>query len=127
MPGEVFLDGKNKEIARHLGNVLLDPNYVRKHGPNECPLCSGNSFKFLDEGRVECLTCHACGKVTWQKGMPIMEIAPDPKNLLGDLQARLAHRAWLLSMKEKFLEKKTALKSVCNEYARGGRWIGREV
>jgi hypothetical protein len=126
MPGEVFLNSKNKEIARHLGNVLLDPNYVRNHGPNECPLCSGNSFKFLGKGCVECLTCHACGNVTWQNEIPVMEITPDPKNLLGDFQVRLAHRAWLMGMKEKFLEKRMILKSVCDEYAQDGKWLGRK-
>jgi multimeric flavodoxin WrbA len=126
LPGEVFLNSKNKDIAAHLGKVLLQPNYVRVPKAYECPLCSGNCFKFIGGDRVECLTCHNHGKIRGEEGRPYMAIEKDPQNALGDLEARLAHRAWLMGMKEKFNEKKKILKEVSAQYLNDGQWIHKE-
>ena len=126
LPGEVFLGDKNKEIAAHLGKVLLDPTYTRKPKAYECSLCCGNAFKFLGDDRVECLTCHNPGKIKWQDGRLCMEMVSDPHNILGDLEARLAHRAWLMGMKEKFMEKKKILKEITVGYLKEGKWVHEE-
>ena len=126
LPGEVFLGDKNKEIAAHLGKVLLDPDYVRKPKAYECSLCCGNAIKFLGDDRVECLTCHNPGKIKWQDGRSSIEMVSDPHNILGDLEARLAHRAWLMGMKEKFMEKKKILKEITVGYLKEGKWVHEE-
>jgi multimeric flavodoxin WrbA len=126
LPGEVFLNSKNKEIAAHLGKVLLQADYVRTPMAYECTVCSGNFFKFIGDNRVECLSCHNRGRVTWQNGRLYMEIEKDPRNSMGDLEARLVHRAWLMGMKEKFIEKKKILKEVSAGYLNDGKWIQKE-
>jgi len=123
LPGEAILNEKNKQIAAHLGKVLLDPDYSRKPEPNECSICSGNTFKFLGDNNIECLTCHNLGKIRWDEGRPYMEIVYDPHNILGDFEARLEHRAWLMKMKEKFKEKKGILKETTAGYLKEGKWI----
>jgi len=126
LPGEVFLGGQNKEIAAHFGKVLLDPDYVRKPMAYECSLCSGNAIKFLGDDRVECLSCHNPGKIKWQDGKPCMEMISDPHNILGDLEARLDHRAWLMGMKDNFMDKKKILKEITAGYLKEGKWVRKE-
>jgi multimeric flavodoxin WrbA len=126
LPGDVFLNKKNKLIAAHLGKILLDPDYIKKPKTHECPLCSGNTFKFLGDGQVECLTCHNPGKIKLKNGNPYLEIVTDPHNILGDLESRLAHRSWLMGMKDKFRDKKEILKKASIEYSEEGRWIHKK-
>ncbi|MFA6224227.1 MAG: flavodoxin family protein [Desulfomonilaceae bacterium] len=126
LPGEAVLSEKNKSIAAHLGRVLLDPDYVRRPKAHECNLCSGNAFKFLNNDEIECLTCHNRGKTKWPNETPHLEIAPDSHNILGDLEARLAHRSWLMGMKDKFKERKAILKDVSIGYSNEGRWVHKK-
>ncbi len=48
------------------------------------------------------------------------------RNILGDLEARLAHRSWLMGMKDKFKEKKAILKEVSIGYSNEGRWVHKK-
>ena len=123
LPGEVLLNPKSKDIAAHLGKVLLEPDYVREPKAYECTLCSGNSFKFLGEGQVECLSCHNRGRFRWNDSELVIEIIADSHNVLRDLGSRIAHRAWLMGMKEEFMEKKELLKGLSARYLSQGRWI----
>ena len=126
LPGEALLSEKNKVIAAHLGKVLLDPDYVRKPNDHECNLCSGNTFKFHADDKIECLSCHNRGKIKFLNGTPHLEITPDSHNILGDLKSRVAHRSWLMGMKDKFKEKKAILREVSVGYSNEGRWIHRK-
>jgi multimeric flavodoxin WrbA len=126
LPGEALLSEKNKVIAAHLGKVLLDPDYVRKPNDHECNLCSGNTFKFHADDKIECLSCHNRGKIKFLNGTPHLEIVPDSHNILGDLESRLAHRSWLMAMKDKFKEKKAILKEVSIGYSNEGRWVHKK-
>ena len=126
LPGEVLLNTKNKDIAAHLGKVLLHPDYVREPKAYECTICSGNIFKLIGDDRVECSTCYNRGRIRWQDGGLYTEIKTDPHNNLGNFEARLAHRAWLMGMKEKFEEKKKILKEISAAYLKDGKWIRKE-
>ena len=123
LPGEVFISDKNREVAARLGRILLDPDYVRKPKPHECPFCFGNAFRFLGHDRVECLGCHNSGHIKWLKEGPVMHVTHDPNNIVGDLEARLAHRSWLMGMKRKFSEKKKTLKEITTGYRQEGQWF----
>jgi len=123
LPGEVFISDKNRDVAAHLGKILLDPNYVRVSKAHECSVCLGNAFKFLGNDRVECLSCHNSGHIEWVNDGPIMHMTRDPKNIVGDLESRLLHRKWLVGMKQKFLEKRELLKSITCGYREEGKWM----
>jgi hypothetical protein len=48
------------------------------------------------------------------------------RNIPEDLEARLAHRSWLMGMKDKFKEKKEILKKVSIGYSNEGKWIHKK-
>ncbi len=68
-PGEVVLEKANIEKAREIGelisNSILNQTLIRQEvGPNRCPVCFGDVFRFLPEGTVHCPNCGLEGELT---------------------------------------------------------------
>jgi len=121
LPGEVFLNGKNRETAAELGSALFKPAPEKK-GPF-CPRCGGDTFRFMDGTHVRCMLCSNSGTVTLSSGSPTFEIAQSRHDFFLGKEAAIKHREWLLGMKARFVEKKKVLKEITLPYLEQGTWI----
>ena len=121
LPGEVFLDAANrqavKEMAAALTGAAEPPTSVA------CPLCGGDTFRFLDETRVRCMLCSNPGRMVIDGGAPRFEIEKTGHDLFFAEEIAMAHHSWLLDMKARFLENKAQLKAISADYRKDGHWI----
>ena len=121
LPGEVFLNEKNKRTAGELASSLFGPR-VEKIGPY-CPQCGGDTFRFLDNKRVRCMLCSNSGTITFTSGSPTFEIPKSRHEFFSSKADALEHKEWLFGMKTRFVEHKKSLKEVTLPYLKQGTWI----
>ena len=120
LPGETVLNEKNLQIAvepRSLFGQDQDKQGV------SCPLCAGETFRFLDGNRIRCMLCSAIGTYSSQDGQLVLEITASDHEFMANKEAALAHRDWLLGMVGRFKEHKEQLKKVAAEYNDETEWI----
>ena len=121
LPGEIFLNDANKAVARDLAQALFAP-VKAPNGPC-CPVCGGDTFRFLGGRRIRCMLCSNAGMFAADGGQPAFQIAKDGHELFESKQGALNHRQWLLGMKSRFMSEKNALKAVAKTYLKSGQWI----
>ncbi len=121
LPGEVFLNEDNRSIAAELGKALFNPS-AKRSSPS-CPVCGGDSFRFLGGSDVRCLLCSNRGTLNASTGTPIISIEQSSHEMFISKAELLKHKEWLIGMKSRFIEKKKELKAVSLDYRRGGTWI----
>jgi len=121
LPGEIFMSEENKKVAAHLASALFGP-FPEKFEPY-CPICGGDTFRFLGNRRVRCMLCSISGNMIVENGRIVFEMNRNENLIFASAQEALKHRDWLLGMKHNFIEKKTALKKISIDYRREGRWI----
>jgi len=121
LPGEIFLNDDNKQVAFKLATSLFGPVF-KKSGPT-CPLCGGDTFRFLDKNMVRCMLCSNAGTVLIEKDPPVFEINQSEHELFLTKEQALEHRAWLIGMKDRFVKHKEKLKEISLAYRSGGVWI----
>ncbi len=125
MPGEVFLQDGGKEAAKRLAQALIEgkPQTAEDSWTPKCPLCGGDTFRFLDGTRIKCMLCSNEGTYEWEgEQLKVAVPLPDHAIFLTIEDAR-NHFAFLQGMKEKFLEKRKELKTVIDDYREEGTWI----
>jgi multimeric flavodoxin WrbA len=121
LPGEVFLSEENRQAVKELAAALIgeaDPPT-----PVACPLCGGDTFRFMDGYRVRCMLCSNPGRMVTEDGAPRFEIEKTGHDLFFADEIALTHQSWLMDMKERFLKNKARLKEISGEYRKDGRWI----
>ena len=121
LPGEIFMGENNKKIAADLASALFGP--VPEKCEPCCPICGGDTFRFLADNRVRCMLCSISGNMIFENGRPTFEMNRDEDIIFASAQEALKHRDWLLGMKRDFIQKKSALKKISIEYRRQGQWI----
>jgi multimeric flavodoxin WrbA len=121
LPGEIFLNGHNRDMAGKLAAALNQP-VESQPGPH-CPLCGGSTFRFIDDHRVRCMLCSNEGAYATIDGKPQFNIQRSAHDLFLTREDALAHRDWLLSMKARFKEQKDVLKEISSDYRQDGMWI----
>jgi multimeric flavodoxin WrbA len=121
LPGEVFLNEENKKSAAELGKMLFGES--RAPGSPVCPLCGGDTFRFLDEENVRCMLCSNRGRVSFRSGSPEFLIEKDGHELFLSRENAREHEKWLVEMKERYLEQKDELGKITKEYISDGKWI----
>lgn len=121
LPGEVFLDDANKQVAGDLGTALFGTPSGK--GTGVCPVCGGDTFRFLKNSQVRCMLCSNPGTMRMEGDVPLFEIAESDHELFLTKKAVLAHRDWLLGMKAHFFELKRQLKQIRKSHGEGGLWI----
>lgn len=121
LPGEVFLDQRNIETAGSLAEALFSPPSGRSL--LGCPLCGGDTFRFLGKDRVHCMLCSNPGTIDMQTGSPVFNIHKSEHELFLSKEEALRHREWLQQMKARYLEQKTKLKEITQAYRESGAWI----
>lgn len=121
LPGEVFMNPKNKQAAADLASALFG-SPVEEKGPC-CPLCGGDTFRFFDNHRIRCMLCSNSGTLTITSGFPTFTMTKSYHEFFSSKADALKHREWLLGMKSRFVEQKKALKEITAPYRRDDIWI----
>lgn len=121
LPGEVFQSDRNKQKAADLAAALFTPP-VPHSGP-VCPLCGGDTFRFLDARRVRCMLCSNAGTMDRVDDAPVFHVDRSRHELFLTRDGVLEHREWLRNMKNRFIEQKDTLREITRPYRKGGNWI----
>jgi multimeric flavodoxin WrbA len=123
LPGEIFLKEGGRETARDLAAALSgDQAKAAPSGP-ECPLCGGDTFRFLPDGRVRCMLCSHAGAYALADGRFKVETTPGEHPLFLSYEAAKRHGNWLRSTKQEFLARRKELKAVTSNYTQVGSWL----
>lgn len=124
LPGEVLLGDKGRSEAKRLALALEQPgNVARGAGVPVCPVCGGDSFRFLAEGRLRCLLCSSSGSYEWRDERLHVTTHPGEHPFFNTRDSVLKHAEWLRGMKDQFLRRRKELKSVAQEYTGLGTWV----
>jgi multimeric flavodoxin WrbA len=121
LPGEVFINGKNKQAAFELASVLFGPK-ADTTGPC-CPHCGGDTFRFTDNLHIQCMLCSNSGSMTLESGSLSLNIDKSDHDFFSSKEDALKHREWLLGMKSRFVRHKKSLKEITQTYLKQGTWI----
>jgi len=121
LPGEVFIDEENRKTAMKLAAALFSP-VTPKRQPN-CPLCGGDTFRFMDHSRVQCMLCSNTGTISFIDGQPVFSIDPSDHELFLTRMGVITHREWLKGMKNRFMKQKDTLRKITGPYRKEGIWI----
>jgi len=128
LPGEIFLNRQNIEAAADLAAALFAPAPCRTEP--SCPLCGGDTFRFLGNDRVHCLLCSNPGTIHMEPDGPVFRIRKSGHELFLSKAEALHHKEWLLQMKARYLAQKEKLKEITLAYRKPEEWIrpaGQEV
>jgi hypothetical protein len=120
LPGEFLLSEAGMAAAAGLAGALFGSAPQSPPSPC-CTQCGGAFFEFRGGNRVYCLLCGAGGRVAWAEDGVRLETAPPQHSWRGP-EARKAHGAWLIGMKERYRRERERLKEACRPYA-GGNFI----
>ena len=121
LPGEVFEDPVNREKVASAAATLLGPAAVQS-GPC-CPLCGGDTFRFLSSARVQCMLCSNLGRIDLADGQTVFNIESGTHELFLTREDALHHADWLRGMRERFLDRRVTLKKITGLYRGGAVWI----
>ncbi len=121
LPGEVLLNEKNRKIAADLGKALFGE--PRAAGTPSCPLCGGDTFRFLEGENVRCMLCSNRGRVEFREGKPVFLIEKSGHDLFFTRENARDHEKWLVGMKERYSEQSEKLGEITREYLGDGKWI----
>ncbi len=121
LPGEIFLNDVNRDTARSMARSLFGKK-IPKEGP-VCPLCGGDTFRFIGANRVRCMLCSNPGTICMNGGTVVLDVEKSDHQLFLTRQNVLDHKAWLVSMKERFMALHHTLKPITVAYRHDGHWI----
>lgn len=121
LPGEIFLDPRNRRIAATLAAALLGPTAPRSEPA--CTLCGGQTFRFLGADRVRCMLCSNDGKLVCADGDIRFEMVQGPHEMFLSQEAARDHKEWLVGMKSRFIQEKQRLREITIGYRKQGRWV----
>jgi multimeric flavodoxin WrbA len=121
LPGEIFMNEDNKKVAADMASALFG-SLPEKSDPC-CPICGGDTFRFLGNDRIRCMLCSISGTLISENDRPAFEMNRNGDMIFASAQDALKHRDWLLGMKHDFIEKKATLKKISIDYRRKGQWI----
>jgi hypothetical protein len=107
--------------AAKMGGALFAP--PSKPDTPRCPVCGGDTFRFLGGTTVRCMLCSNRGTMDASSEAPVFAIERTDHDFFLSKSEVLKHRDWLLGMKSRFTEMKTALKSVSLDYGKDGNWL----
>ena len=123
LPGEVFMNETNRQVAQELATALFRPTPEWQGNPWRCPACGGDTFRFLGLDQVRCMTCSSPGRVQVRDGQISFTVDVPADHFFLSLEGARRHLLWLQGMKQRFIEKKKVLKPICLEYLRDGEWL----
>ena len=121
LPGEVFMDQKNRDTAVQLAKALF--GQPETDTATACPVCGGQTFRFFDDRRVRCMLCSNAGEMKIEDGRPVFHITRSRHELFSSLEEAITHKEWLMGMKSRFSRHKQQLKEISLNYRKMGEWL----
>ena len=82
LPGETLLDSRKPRNRRRTGGKPYGPGKFPSAGCPRCPLCGGDTFRFLPGGAVRCMLCSSSGDYEWKEDRLQLAIQPGEHPLL---------------------------------------------
>jgi multimeric flavodoxin WrbA len=123
LPGEIFLEPAGKDVAGRLAQALLHGKPAPLSEIPCCPVCGGDTFRFLPDGAVRCMLCSGSGSVvSGDQGLQL-HIDPGEHQFFVSYASARSHADWLRGMKEMFLARRKELKAVTQGYTQEGTWV----
>lgn len=124
-PGESIMGNRNQALVKLVADALSKGMTIDQSadGSLRCPLCGGDSFRFLEGNRIRCLLCSNSGFYRVDNGKLSISIEPGEHQLFLSLQHAIDHAEWLRSMKTRFLKVRNELKPVVQQSVKTGRVI----
>jgi multimeric flavodoxin WrbA len=123
LPGEIFLNLATRETAHRIAQSLLHgPAPTDADGPR-CPVCGGDTFKFLPDGGIHCMLCSSLGRWRFSEGRLVLHTEPGEHAFIITKESAREHADWLRQMKDRFMESRQSLKEVSRAYTTIGSWI----
>lgn len=125
LPAEVLIEHHGRDAAKKLADALVAEKSESGCVSTipTCTQCGGDTFRFLDTGRLKCMLCSSEGSYFWG-GERLQVSIPRPEHpLFLTCEDAKNHLAWLQGMKEKFLERRKELKAAAGGYSEDGQWI----
>jgi multimeric flavodoxin WrbA len=123
LPGEIFLEQKGREVAAQLAKALIHGKPATPSSTSDCPVCGGDTFRFLPDGTVRCMLCSGSGSVAARdKGLQF-DIDPGDHQFFVTHEDARRHSDWLRGMKEMFLARRKELKVITQDYKQEGMWV----
>ena len=126
LPGEIFIRPGGKETAKRLAEALTGSKEKVHPAAPACPVCGGDTFRFLPGGQVRCMLCSSSGAYVWQEGRLHLETKPGQHAFFLSIGSARRHADWLRGMKEEFLSRREELKAVTSNYTKIGTWVSRK-
>lgn len=120
LPGEILQDGANLERIAEFAAALEGTNNEHE---GFCPVCGGDTFRFLSADRVRCMLCSNEGEARGTEKGIAFSVRPGEHEIFTDPDTALRHADWLRGMKERFKDKKRELLSRSKQYKNAGEWI----
>lgn len=126
LPGEIFFQGDTKHKAAQIaGSLLRSPTSSDSDIPC-CPVCGGDTFRFLPGRGLRCMLCSSEGRYEPAREGLKIHTQPGEHALFTTRDAVLRHAEWLRQMKDRFMERRQDLKEVTRPYASMGSWLRPE-
>lgn len=120
LPGESLLSEEGRDVAKRLAEALFAAEEPARR-PYSCGVCGGTFIELRGGNTAYCLACGARGTVELSHEGVVLSMSPPPHPWHGKA-ARQEHHAWLMSMVERFRDRKDELKEVSAKYA-GGEFL----
>ncbi len=121
LPGEVFIDGKNKNIAAGMASALFGSSLQKK--VTCCPVCGGDTFRFLGDNNVRCMLCSNSGTYVVRENNIVFEIDKSDHEFCSSSEEALKHKEWLKGMVARFILQRNDLKKIRQAYMDEWVWI----
>jgi len=114
LPGEIFLNEENRLLAVKLAEALFG-EALTKSVPS-CPLCNGDTFRFIGDNRVRCMLCSNEGTMDVSSGNPVFDVVSGEHHLFLTKEGALSHLEWLRGMKQRYMDERASLKKITQPY-----------
>ncbi|MCU0589254.1 MAG: flavodoxin family protein [Syntrophobacteraceae bacterium] len=126
LPGEIFLGEGGREAASRLARALTEGREPTAPSVPVCPLCGGDTFRFMEDGKLRCLLCSSPGRYGWREDRLGIQTDPMEHSFFLTYEEVVGHAHWLRSIKEQFLARRQELKAVTQGYGAVGTWVKPE-
>lgn len=123
LPGEIFLKSGGRETALRLARALEGYGEPAQPAVPLCPVCGGDTFRFLPDGQVRCMLCSSAGPAGCEEGRLRVQTQAGEHTLFLSYEEARHHADWLRTMKDQFLARRNELKEVAQAYAGEGSWV----
>ena len=123
LPGEIFLENNARDTAAELARAITFERSPSRSSFPSCPVCGGDTFRFLPDGGVRCMLCSGSGRYVVAAQSIQLSIDPGDHPFFRSYDDAKRHADWLRGMKEMFLARRKELKAIAQDYVKEGEWI----